>query len=260
LNLTQSLYRAFSFVVYFFTARRRKKSKSTFVQKFIDEVIRPDGIDVSEYSGINSYRKRLLTDNSRYLKKDFGSGKSRSVVTAKEAASSSISTKYGELLSRICQFQKPKKLLELGTCLGVSSLYITHGSNGAELVSLEGCKETFAKRADNMQREFEGKPIENIDFMNSNFDSYLQNYIGRFDTIFIDGNHTYKATLSYFERFWWRLPHDGLLIFDDIHWSYGMNKAWKEIKNRPDMISMDLYQFGLCFKRKSRRGDYTFYV
>lgn len=259
MNLTQSLYRAFSFIFYFFTARRRKKSKSTFVQKFIDEVVRHEN-DSFSYQDINSYRTRLLADKSEYLKKDFGSGKSRSVVTSKEAASSSISTKYGELLSRICRFQQPKKLLELGTCLGVSSLYITQGSNGAEMVSLEGCKETFAKRADNMLKEFEEKSIENIDFMNSNFDSYLQNYIGRFDTIFIDGNHTYKATLSYFERFWWRLPHDGLLIFDDIHWSYGMNKAWREIKNRPDMVSIDLYQFGLCFKRKSRRGDYTFYV
>lgn len=212
-----------------------------------------------DFQEVSHYRERLKQDLSSYQKRDFGSGTSRSVVTSKEAASSSISPKYGELLSKIARFQQPTSMLELGTCLGVSSLYLTHNNFQGNLVSLEGCKETFAKRKVTMELELSASRIENIDFLHSNFDRYLQKYIGRFDTIFIDGNHTYEATVNYFERFWWSLPYDGLLIFDDIHWSYGMNKAWNRIKNRPDMVSIDLYQFGLCFKRKSKKANYTFY-
>lgn len=188
-----------------------------------------------------------------------GSGSSGRVSTHKVAANSSVSDKYGRLLARIAQFQQLENALELGSCLGVSSLYLTHQNTQGKLTSLEGCEGTFDKRAENMALELPPERIANIEFIHSNFDSYLQDYIGRFDTVFIDGNHTEKATLSYFERFWWGLPYDGLLIFDDIHWSPGMNKAWKRIKNRPDMVTIDLYQFGLCFKRKSRRGDYTFF-
>jgi len=252
--LKGSLYRAYSFSNYFLRATRKKNSRSEFVRKFLDQVL-VNGSD-PDFSHVNKFRQQLLDESATYYKKDFGTGSSRKTQVNKEARSSSISIKYGELLGRIMGFQSPENVLELGTCFGLSTLYIQSGAPQARITSLEGCPGTFEEREKLYKATFDDDPNNGATYLQTGFDKYLQGKIDRFNTIFIDGNHTHNATMRYFERFWWHLPYNGLLIFDDIHWSYGMNKAWNKIKDQPDMVSVDLYQFGLCFKRKGSRRSY----
>jgi len=41
-----------------------------------------------------------------------------------------------------------------------------------------------------------------------------------------------------------------VIIFDDIHWSAGMEDAWREIKEHPSvMLTIDLFFFGIIFFR-----------
>ena len=69
--------------------------------------------------------------------------------------------------------------------------------------------------------------------------------------IFIDGNHKKDATMNYFQRCLQHIDDSSVLIFDDIHWSEGMEEAWDEIKQHPGVkVTIDLFQMGLVFFRE----------
>ncbi len=62
-----------------------------------------------------------------------------------------------------------------------------------------------------------------------------------------------KPRLKYFEQLLPTAHNDSVFIFDDIHWSPGMEEAWKEIKKHTDVrVSVDTYQWGLVFFRKEQ--------
>jgi hypothetical protein len=62
------------------------------------------------------------------------------------------------------------------------------------------------------------------------------------ELVFIDGDHSYEATMKYFNYFSSRMKK-GFLVFDDINWSAGMRKAWK---GRPQnrTVTIDLFYMG----------------
>ena len=75
--------------------------------------------------------------------------------------------------------------------------------------------------------------------------------------IFIDGNHQKEATLKYFERLLTIAHNDSVFIFDDIHWSIGMEEAWEEIKNHPAVtVTIDTYFWGFVFFRREQEKEH----
>jgi len=41
---------------------------------------------------------------------------------------------------------------------------------------------------------------------------------------------------------------NSIFVFDDIHWSDGMDKAWKYIcKNSKSVVTIDLFSMGIVF-------------
>ena len=94
------------------------------------------------------------------------------------------------------------------------------------------------------------------------FDKQLPKVLPNIETIdfaFIDGNHRYEPTLKYFEMLLGKSTDQSIFIFDDIYWSEGMCKAWKEIIARPEVtVSIDLYRMGIIFFRKeSPKQDFV---
>ncbi|HXD92674.1 MAG TPA: class I SAM-dependent methyltransferase, partial [Bacteroidia bacterium] len=76
----------------------------------------------------------------------------------------------------------------------------------------------------------------------------------KFDLVYIDGNHTYKATIKYFNELLKSADENAVLIFDDIYWTPEMTIAWEEIKAHPAVtLSIDLYKVGLVFFRKENK-------
>ena len=71
------------------------------------------------------------------------------------------------------------------------------------------------------------------------------------DLIFIDGHHQMQPTLAYFKRLKQCANNNTIFIFDDIHWSPDMEKAWIEIIADKDVsLSVDLFFLGIVFIRK----------
>jgi predicted O-methyltransferase YrrM len=166
------------------------------------------------------------------------------------AKKTSIKPKYGRAMFYLINQYKPKTILELGTSLGISTLYLSQGNRNAKVISIEGCAEITAIAA----KTFKKARAQNIDIYTGGFESLLKKALddlGQADLVFFDGNHRKKPTLDYFQT---ALPYAGensIFIFDDIHWSPEMTRAWKTIGSHQDVtLTLDLFQIGLVFFKK----------
>jgi hypothetical protein len=99
-----------------------------------------------------------------------------------------------------------------------------------------------------------------IDLRVGNFNNLLPavlNELTQVDLAFIDGNHTYEATINYFNLLLQKTHYNSVLIFDDIYWSKGMTKAWEEIKHHPKVtVTVDLFYIGLVYFRTQQAEEH----
>ncbi len=167
------------------------------------------------------------------------------------AKSSSSYGKYGRLLQRIAHYLHPDHILELGTSLGIGTIYLASGSPLSLVTTVEACPETSKTAQENFKKE----GIDNIIAKVSDFDSIIGDLIkpGRFGLIYVDGNHTYDATMRYYKLISQAAEGgDVVAIFDDIDWSKGMSKAWDEICKQPDTIAaIETLRMGIVFFNKN---------
>jgi len=161
-----------------------------------------------------------------------------------------------KLIYRLAKNTQAKSVIELGTCLGITTAYLAKTDSQTKVITIEGCPQT----AEVAKKNFLDLDLENIELHVGNFDLILPDIIARqrsLDFVYIDGNHRKDATLNYFK---WCLPkvtENSLLIFDDIYWSEGMKEAWAEIKNHPDVtVTIDLFWIGLVYFKKGQAKEH----
>ena len=237
------------------TSKSRHGTHSPFVYKLTDEVIY-DFKSKDDYKSIEAQRKKLLNDESVVDVTDLGAGphlnKNRKKKVKQIAKNALKSPALAQLIYRLAKDNDPKNIIELGTCLGITTAYLSKACPDSDIITIEGCPET-AKVAYNNFRQLD---LDNVELRVGNFDTLLPGVIEeqpQLDFVYVDGNHRKDATLNYFH---WCLPkvHEGsLLIFDDIYWSPGMKEAWEEIKAHPQVtVTIDLFWIGLVYFRKGQ--------
>ena len=95
------------------------------------------------------------------------------------------------------------------------------------------------------RQNFDELGLNNIEIREGNFDDIIPvliNTINSIDFIFIDGNHREEPTLRYFESLLKISGPQTIMVFDDIHWSAGMERAWRTIKSDPRVrMTIDLF-------------------
>lgn len=223
---------------------------SPFVFELYNDVI-TDENPFYVYEDIESIRSKLLLTNKSIQINDYGAGSkvsSANARTIKDIAKHTLkSPKYGQLLFRVVNRFKPRTILELGTSLGVTTMYLAAPSKKTKITTVEGCPNT-AKVA---QINFDKIGFNNIELINQKFEDFLHNYISKVDVldfVFFDGNHQKEATLNYFYQCIEKVHNGTVFIFDDIHWSDGMTAAWEQIKKHPKVTTtIDLYMLGIVF-------------
>ncbi len=79
--------------------------------------------------------------------------------------------------------------------------------------------------------------------------------------VYIDGNHRYGPTISYFNQLLAVVHNDTILVLDDIHWSAEMEKAWNEIKKHPAVrCTIDIFFMGFVLFRSEFREKQDFVI
>lgn len=199
------------------------------------------------FAHLRTLRRQLQNDCTPIALQGFGTGKVRQTSIKAIARNACTRRKYAELLFRIANDCQAQNILELGTNLGLTTLHLAKTDTRAKVVTLEG-EPTLHAFA---QRLFASEHAHNIYPIKGDIDHTLPTALKNMPTIdlaFFDANHTYDATMRYFDQC---LPHahaHTIFVFDDIHRSADMERAWNEIKTTPQIrVTIDTFQMGIAF-------------
>ncbi|MBU2527220.1 MAG: class I SAM-dependent methyltransferase [Bacteroidetes bacterium] len=221
---------------------------SPYVFDFYNRVLHPKNKKDACYP-IENLRKSLLQNHQIVQVTDWGASSKETKTSDKRISTlakfAAKPEKYARLLSRIADFCEAKVVLELGTSLGISSMYLASDKNRL-VYTVEGCPNIAALS----QAHFLKLGYKNIRGYTGLFDQVLPEILSetRADLIFIDGDHRKEATLHYFDMCLAKVSSKTVIIFDDINWSAGMKAAWKEIQKHPKVtVSIDLFYIGIVF-------------
>lgn len=236
---------------------------SPFVFNFILNVLN-NRQQVAHPHEVEAWRKQFLKDDSVVEVEDLGAGSrvshTNKRVVSKLAASALKPKKYGQMLYRLVHYYKPNTIIELGTSLGITTAYLAMANSNAQVTTIEGSLpiHQIAKAF------FKQRDLKNITPLQGNFDAVLPALLqkhGPVDVGYIDGNHRYGPTMDYFRMFLNNIHNNSILIFDDIHWSSGMEQAWNEIKEHPAVrCTVDIFFMGFVFFRSEFKQKQHFAV
>lgn len=168
----------------------------------------------------------------------------------------SIHKRDGELLYRLVKKFKPETIIELGTGFGLSALYMAKASPTSKIYTFEGC----ANKAEVASSMFMRNELMNISLQTGIFDKLLQPLIKQLlsvDFAFIDGNHTSKGMLNYFNLLLPKCSEKTILVFHDIHWSTDMEDGWNKLISAPEITAtLDFFTLGIVFfdKKMSKQN------
>lgn len=208
---------------------------------------------------IEALRTSLIKSNETVLLTDLGAlgtGKVKSVKLSNFTRRTAIPKRYGQLLFQCVLQLNARTILELGTSVGIGTAYLAGSNSKAKVVTIEGCPEINKLAASN----FHKLGLHHINSVNGNFDDILPELLpslNEIDVVYLDGNHTYEATINYYKLIKPFLSKGALVVIDDIYWSKGMENAWKELILDSDAtVTIDLYRMGLMFFKQGQQKEH----
>lgn len=241
------LFQLRSFLTYWLDAVDDHSLHSPFLFDLYAHVIRKKNTPINNKA--EQQRVRLLHDQRTITVNDLGAGRETYSPerNVRDIASVSLTpVKYSQLYARLIEHFKYKTIVELGSSLGINTLYLALCKE-ASVYTLEGA-DTIADIAEHVYAEADAN---NIHMIRGNIDKTLQptlEKLRRADFIFIDANHRYAPVIRYFNTCLSYLQPSGMMVIDDIYLNEEMARAWREIKNHKLVYaSVDLFRCGLVF-------------
>ncbi len=237
-------------LTYYLTANTVYGVHSPFVYALVDKVIR-DKIYLPVWSDIEDLRQKLISDSSHIPFIEYGAGskrlKGQKRKISQVAKSSLSSPRQCRVMYRLVDFFRPKVVLEMGTSFGISTAYLASAHPDTRVITMEGNPSS----AHIAQDVFDRLGLKNINLRIGKFSGTLPGVLKNLDGVdlaFIDGHHTYDATISYFHALAKLASKSTVILVDDIYWSEGMNHAWKEIRQDDRVaFTVDIFSMGMVF-------------
>jgi predicted O-methyltransferase YrrM len=203
-------------------------------------------------SQVDSYYANFLDDTQllEYTSPGAGSKKNKKLPAISEYAKRTcVHPAKANILFQIAASYKPELIIELGTSLGYSTMYLAKGCPQSRIITVEGNPQIAALSEDSFRKH----QFSRIRVIHAFFDDVLPELVKNTNSntmVFIDGNHTYEATMKYINAF----SEARLIVLDDIRWSYQMIKAWNEIMaKRGDVTIIDLFSMGIIIRTEIPR-------
>jgi len=244
---------AFRYLLYRLFGPHRKGFgvHSPFVYRLVTKVLKREDDEVLRE--IYDWRKRLSNDRSIINTSDTGAGSKVHVKKGRRVKQivrrSSTRHKYGRVLYWLVKEFQPACIIELGTGIGISTAYLVKACSHGDVISIEGDEAKMTLAARNLEQI----GLQNVMLKNGSFRDILPDILknaGQPLLVFIDGDHSYEATMVYFAEILQYSNTETIIVFDDIRWSLCMEKAWNTIKNDPSVaVSIDLFFMGMIFFR-----------
>ncbi|MBI3520584.1 MAG: class I SAM-dependent methyltransferase [Bacteroidetes bacterium] len=250
-----------TYINYRLTSYTEHDLHSPFLYNFYMELIRNEH-PFGDFEILNTLRKQLQKDTTSITVTDFGAGSKKlnsdKRVISQIARHGIAQKKQAEFLYRLINKYTPNTIIELGTSIGLTSLYLSKAATKSTVYTIEGCPNLY-RYAQSLFKEHQSK---NIQAIHGNFNTELPKlltHIKSLDLLYVDGNHAYEPTMNYFKMALQKKHVNSIFIFDDIYWSDDMQKAWKEIFEHKDVtLSLDLFYFGIVFFRTEQKNKEHF--
>lgn len=250
-QLRQKFFQTHSYLAYWLKAVNEHALHPPFIFELYTKVIKADE-QKPIFRQIEAYRKELLQKQEKINVQELGAGSSmsrkRERPISQIARHSLTSARFSRLLYRLIQHMQATNILELGTSLGINTLYLSAAAPSGKIFTLEGCPQTAGLSKQIFTRYGSSNIQLREEAIDHTLPQLLSQSIKKLDAAYIDANHTYSASLRYFEMLLPYLHEHSFLVVDDIYWSAGMKKAWQEMQQHPNVcLSIDLYQAGILF-------------
>lgn len=235
---------------HFRRAGDRHHVHSPFVSELIAKVLRRPP-DAAGFGAIERLRGRALRNGARIEVTDLGagprSGQGRERSIRSIARSATRSAHRARQLHGLAHHVGARYILELGTSLGFTTLYLAQAVPEGQVTTIEGCPAI----RDHALRHFQAVAQRNITSLEGSFATQLPRALDRLerlDLAFVDGHHALEPTMHHFHLLMERAHEGTVLVMDDIHWSPGMEEAWRRIQADPRVkVTVDLFDLGLVF-------------
>ncbi len=240
------------------TAGNRHNVHSPFIFRLVLDVLRKR-TPREEHADTERRRAALLNDPRTISVTDLGVGSRSSSSTERRvrdiARTALKPRRQAEQLARMARYFKPRNVLELGTSLGITTLYLAQSVPEAQIHTIEGCPAIAAIALESFTAQKTGNIIPHVGPFSAQLPRVLDS-MDSLDLVFLDGNHEAEPTLDYFNRCLEKAHNDTVFVFDDIHWSEGMEEAWAAINAHPQVtVTIDLFHFGIVFIRKEQQRE-----
>lgn len=257
--MSDQLRQITSYLGHLVKARTRHGVHSPFVYELTSQVLRP-GKSIPEFDVIEALREDLLFSEQTIRVNDLGAGShvfDLPVRRVADVARTALkSPQQAQMLFRLARYFQVKNVLELGTSFGISTLYMALGADEGSVHTIEGCPQTMRIA----RHHFDHMKQENIIPILGSFRTRLPETLQQLDSldlVFVDGFHAMEPTLDHFEQCLTKSHNDTVFVFDDIHWSRGMEQAWEAVKAHDKVsVTIDLYNMGLAFLRKEQAKEH----
>lgn len=240
-------FRVKTYLNYWLDAVNEHSLHSPFLYDLYEKVIKAE---THSFPDLENLRAKLLEDHREIEVNDLGAGSKHSSHPKRlisDIARNSLSEeRFSALYLRLARHIDAKNIIELGTSLGINTLYLAKQKE-SHVYTFEGSESI----ADIAEISFEFGLAKNIELIRGNIDNTLYSNLSRMpkaDLVFMDANHQYVPTKKYFEWLLMKIHHKSILILDDIHDNPEMERAWRELRKHDLVyVSIDLYRCGILF-------------
>lgn len=234
-------------IVFFYRGIRHRRGfgvHSPFVYNLITKVIE-ERCPYYCYDEIERVRKQLLSDRSQAAR-----------LVRREA----IRPKQGALLFRLTNYFRPKRVLQIGTATGISTLYLTAYASDVTCVALESLPE----RAEATCATFDCAVRRPADLRVGEYKETLPIALADLqqpDFVFVDGATGLPDAEELFAACLQRAGDATVFVFRGIHANCRTRAFWKQVcRHNRVTVSVDLHSMGIALLNpKLHKRNYTVY-
>ncbi len=254
--IDQLIFRFFSYPKYYWLAQSNLYIHSPFIFQWIGLI---QAWANKEDEKLIAYRNALAEDSSAF---SYDKENKVSTISVKNRyAQTSVDDVYGKILLATSVHMQSKSFLELGTSLGVSAAYIVRSNHRIVGTTIDRNPLASKMAKERFDRIF---PEHRVKFETGLFKDVLPSIVKdmqSIDFVFIDGDHSYEATVENVQKVKPYLSENSVIVLDDIRWSRSMFRAWTQLVEIKDFnYTVDYGRMGLLFKVNNHSSKQHFYL